>query len=51
MVVKMSRMSPKITWYRKNWENINWHGKRQSIDTNKVTQMLELYDKDIRRSY
>lgn len=45
----MSRIKSKIIWYRKNWENLNIHGKRQWMDTNhEVTQILKFSDKNFK---
>lgn len=36
-------------WHMKNHENLNFHGKKPSTDTNdEMTQMWELSDKDFK---
>lgn len=48
IIVKISRIQSKITWHLKKDENVNFHGKKQSTDAYKMTEMLELSDRDFK---
>lgn len=48
-ITQIGSIQSKISWQTKNQENVNSHGKGQSIDSlDKMTQMLELCDKGFR---
>lgn len=50
-IIKMSRIQQKITYFNKNQENHNLNGKTKSnVGNTRMTEMLELSDKDLKRA-